>query len=118
MKIYKYENIGGVAGSVQGGAAIRIQNVFILNINITIKIKNITILLMRGRRRKRVHGLARVTSYSYFFLGFSGFQSLDGWHFIQDLVVNGGESSPEHSVHLVLGVVGRMLCIEFVKLVS
>ena len=28
MKIYKYENIGGVAGSVQGGSAIGLMNFY------------------------------------------------------------------------------------------
>ena len=51
-------------------------------------------------------------------LGFSSFQSLDSWHFVQDLMVDGGEGSPKHPIHSVLGVIGRMLCVELVELVS
>ena len=57
-------------------------------------------------------------SYRYLVLGFSSFQSLDSWHFVQDLMVDGGEGSPKHPIHSVLGVIGRMLCVELVELVS
>ena len=50
-------------------------------------------------------------------LGFGSLQSLDGWHFVQDFMIDGGEGSPKHPIHSVLGVIGRMLCVELVELV-
>ena len=56
--------------------------------------------------------------FIYLVLGFSSFQSLDSRHFVQDLMVDGGEGSPKHPIHSFLGVIGRMLCVELVELVS